>query len=162
MKGSSAGYRINREYVRNVVMTSFGVQLFVLQTCSSPPDTITMSGPSIEPLAAATVVGGLVVGATCTTLWCMHLRGRDKPWISAARKVLRQPDVRPRDLPVDILPYLLLGDKRCAADVALLEAFGVTHVLNAAGRAGRQPVHVLEAYKAANIEVMQLDAEDEE
>ena len=36
--------------------------------------------------------------------------------------------------PVEILPYLMLGDKRSADDLPTLEAFGITHILNVAGR----------------------------
>ena len=88
---------------------------------------------------------------------------RNLPWVRAVRKAVQgSVDVRPRDLPVEILPHLLLGDKKSASEPALLEAFGITHVCNAAGKAGRQADHVLASYADANIEVLDINAEDEE
>ncbi len=59
-----------------------------------------------------------------------------QPWVHAVRIVCDKIDVKPRDLPVEILPHLLLGDKRSCS---LIEAFGITHVLNVAGKAARTP-----------------------
>ena len=100
----------------------------------------------------------LALGATCH-----HRQRRNLPWVRAVRKAIQGTmDVRPRDLPVEILPHLLLGDKRSASDPALLKVFGITHVCNAGGRAGQQADDVLASYAAANIELLHLDAEDEE
>ena len=61
-------------------------------------------------------------------------------WIAAIRKVVdavpRHPRDLHRDLPVEILPHLLLGDKRSASSPFILQASGVTHILNVAGSLG--------------------------
>ena len=61
---------------------------------------------------------------------------RLQPWIDAIRIEIDQIDIKSRDLPVQIMPHLLLGDKCSANDLQTLEAFGVTHVLNVAGQHG--------------------------
>ena len=63
-------------------------------------------------------------------------RQQNAVWIAAVRKVVNAVSTQPRDLPVEILPHLLLGDKRSASCLSTLQAFGVTHILNVAGRYG--------------------------
>ena len=58
-----------------------------------------------------------------------------------------------RDLPVEILPHLLLGDRRCAHET-IVEAYGVTHVLNMAGRAARS--------KLPSVRYLEIEADDDE
>ena len=87
-------------------------------------------------------------------------RERNAPWIAAVRKIVDADNANPKhiDLPVPILDHLLLGDKRCAGDLATLEAFGVTHVLNVAGRYGST-----EAGTALGSgHYLQISADDEE
>ena len=80
---------------------------------------------------------------------------RHMPWLAAARHILDEPPGRAFDLPVEILPYLLLGDKRSAGDPHALEAFGVTHVLNVAGRYGKTEL-------ASSCCYLEIAADDEE
>ena len=84
---------------------------------------------------------------------------RDAPWIAGVRNIVE--DANPRkqiDLPVQILDHLLLGDKRCAGDLPTLEAFGVTHVLNVAGRHGSTDAGA----SLASGHYLQIQADDEE
>ena len=66
----------------------------------------------------------------------------DAPWVSAIRAILENDSMYPPtasvELPVEIMPHLLLGDKACTAKPELLRQRGVTHVLNMAGREGRE------------------------
>ena len=80
------------------------------------------------------------------------------PWINAVHRVCNQLDLKPRDLPVEILPHLLLSDKRTANDLSLLNAYGVTHVLNVAGRSGITDNLTVRG----DGNYMQISAEDEE
>eukprot|EP00310_Coccolithus_braarudii_P008765 CAMPEP_0183372364 /NCGR_PEP_ID=MMETSP0164_2-20130417/108258_1 /TAXON_ID=221442 /ORGANISM="Coccolithus pelagicus ssp braarudi, Strain PLY182g" /LENGTH=195 /DNA_ID=CAMNT_0025549051 /DNA_START=52 /DNA_END=639 /DNA_ORIENTATION=+ len=60
------------------------------------------------------------------------------------------------DLPVEVMPHLLLGDKRSASELHMLEALGITHVVNVAGTFGKTAAHgQCSAY-------LQLHAQDEE
>lgn len=108
----------------------------------------------------------LAFGAICALLiysaLSSYLENRDKPWILGIRKILAPSGGRTIDLPVEVLPHLMLGDKKSASDVEVLKLFEITHVCNAAGRAGRQPQSVLDAYVAAGIKLLHLEAEDEE
>lgn len=63
------------------------------------------------------------------------------------------------DLPVEILPHLLLGDKRAARDVERLKDLAVTHVLNVAGEVG---ANADIDYASRGIRHENLHAEDEE
>jgi hypothetical protein len=69
------------------------------------------------------------------------------------------PVKREVSLPVTLLPHLLYGSKESARDVDRLRELGVTHIVNAAGRAG---THRDVGFAAAGISVLRLDAEDEE
>ena len=80
------------------------------------------------------------------------------PWINAVRRTCDQIDIKPRDLPVEILPHLLLSDKRTANDPSLLDAFGVTHLLNVAGRSGITD----KMYIRGDDNYLIISAEDEE
>mmetsp|Transcript_50818 Transcript_50818/g.145880 ORF Transcript_50818/g.145880 Transcript_50818/m.145880 type:complete len:248 (-) Transcript_50818:187-930(-) len=66
---------------------------------------------------------------------------------------------RQSPLPVEIVDCVLLGDKKCACQVARLQELGVTHVLCVAGPAGRGPV---DEYAVASIAFKEIDAEDDE
>lgn len=97
----------------------------------------------------------------------------DRPWVQA----ITQPGVldwkqgltpdevtgiaqAQAQLPVEIAPALYLSDARRAHDVALLrERHQITHVLNVAGRAAQGPAS---EYEAAGIEVLNIEADDEE
>ena len=78
----------------------------------------------------------------------------DSPWIAAVRRMLDEPPPGPIDLPVKIQPALFLGDKRSANNPQILEAFGITHVLNVAGKYG--------ATTHAGVHHKHIHAEDEE
>lgn len=104
--------------------------------------------------AAAAMVSVLVAAAFNRR----RRRQANQPWIDALRDLVEaRPPTRRVDMPVEIMPHLLLGDQRTAADRALLEAFGVTHVLNAAGSIAASPI-----LEAAGIEGLTLHGEDEE
>ncbi|KAL1529198.1 hypothetical protein AB1Y20_000156 [Prymnesium parvum] len=123
--------------------------------------------PFIPPgVDSAAFVTALILSASLLVLSVIrHLsrqRPDDGPWIRAARKILSSPIKERHALPVEILPHLMLGDKKSASDVAVLEAFRISHVLNAAGHAGRQSDEVLQRYTEAGIKLLQLDAQDEE
>jgi atypical dual specificity phosphatase len=110
-------------------------------------------------LATAAVAGAL--SAYALFRWTKGARGRraDEPWVLALRDIVEsRPPVRRVDLPVEILPHMLLGDQQCASDLALLQAFGVTHVLCAAGRIAQSRADLA----AAGISSLTLQAEDEE
>lgn len=62
-------------------------------------------------------------------------------------------------LPVQIFTGLLLSDAKTARNVSLLQELGVTHVLNMAGPKTRGPV---DRYHMANIQYLEIDAQDEE
>lgn len=79
-------------------------------------------------------------------------------WIAACRKVVNAVSTQPRDLPVEILPHLLLGDKRSASSLSTLQEFGVTHILNVAGRYGATD----NSRSLGEGCYMQIHAEDEE
>lgn len=90
----------------------------------------------------------------------------DKPWVSAIRAILEDDSTHPPsasvELPVEIMPHLLLGDKACTAKPELLRQRGVTHVLNMAGRAGRE-VATHRAMREAGLELESFEGvEDEE
>ena len=80
-----------------------------------------------------------------------------------ARKIVEAESADPpAALPVQIMPHLLLGDKECASKVEALTAKGVTHVLNCAGRDGRD-VATYKKYREVGIETESIDeAEDTE
>ena len=87
----------------------------------------------------------------------------DAPWVGAIRKIVEAESADPpAALPVQIMPHLLLGDKECASKVEALTAKGVTHVLNCAGRDGRD-VATYKKYREVGIETESIDeAEDTE
>jgi hypothetical protein len=90
----------------------------------------------------------------------MNEAWRDSPYIVAMREILEVPCSVSVDLPVKIMPHLFLGDKRSAGDPHLLDALGITHVLNVAGRYG-----VAEAgrdHLSTSSHYLQIDAADEE
>ena len=62
-----------------------------------------------------------------------------------------------RELPVYVMPHLLLGDKRSANCLSTLEAFEITHICNVAGRyGGSRP----SAWRTGHY--LQVNADDEE
>jgi len=86
-------------------------------------------------------------------------RRRLAPWLLAARELCSQQLAgRPADLPCSIQPHLLLSSKTEAGDREMLQALGITHLLNAAGKAGRTPVDLA----GAGISYLELNGEDEE
>mmetsp|Transcript_15810 Transcript_15810/g.31961 ORF Transcript_15810/g.31961 Transcript_15810/m.31961 type:complete len:240 (-) Transcript_15810:115-834(-) len=90
----------------------------------------------------------------------------DAPWVNAVRNILEDESTYPAnsaiDLPVEIMPHLLLGDKACTAKPDLLRKRGVTHVLNVAGRAGRE-VATHQALREAGLELQSIEnVEDDE
>lgn len=113
--------------------------------------------------------GWLALCAIIYVVWTCYVKAgdaNDAPWVNAVRQIVEDeatyPSTAAVDLPVEIMPHLLLGDKASAAKVDVLKAKGVTHVLNAAGRAGRD-VATYRAYREAGIETESIDeAEDEE
>ncbi|KAJ8605235.1 hypothetical protein CTAYLR_000497 [Chrysophaeum taylorii] len=112
--------------------------------------------------------------------WLQWMWSRDKseaeedyPWIWAVRDV-EQLDFkiglnpaealtvakRQSQMPVEILPHVFLANARTAHNVDLLRKLRVTHVLNAAGAAGRAPDPSV--YRRNRITVLELDGRDEE
>lgn len=90
----------------------------------------------------------------------------DAPWVSAIRAILEDDSTYPPtasvELPVEIMPHLLLGDKACTAKPELLRQRGVTHVLNMAGREGRE-VATHRAMRQAGLELESFEGvRDEE
>merc|ERR1712039_218683 len=79
---------------------------------------------------------------------------QDMPWLAAVRHIVDIPG-RGVDLPVQIMPHLLLGDKRSAGDLHALDALGVTHILNVAGTYGRSSL-------PGTFHYLEIHAEDEE
>jgi len=96
----------------------------------------------------------------------------DRPWVQA----ITQPEVldwkqgltldkvnaiavAQTQHPIEIAPALYLSDARRAHDVALLRGSQITHVLNVAGRAAQGPAA---EYEAAGINVLNIEADDEE
>lgn len=86
-----------------------------------------------------------------------ELTSRDWPWIAEIRATLDEHRTRPVDLPVEIMPHLLLGDKRSAGDLSKLEALGITHIVNVAGSHG-----ATDPSSRQNQHYLQIHAEDEE
>ena len=82
------------------------------------------------------------------------------PWLEAMATIL---DGHPKDadepeLPVQIAPGVLLGDKFCAWDASkLMETHGVTHVLNCADTSAKGPID----HESLGLRYMQLDADDD-
>lgn len=66
---------------------------------------------------------------------------------------------RQSQLPVEILPYIFLGNAHCASNVSELKRMKITHVLNVAGPPSRGPV---KEYEEARITYKEIYAEDEE
>mmetsp|Transcript_22898 Transcript_22898/g.41542 ORF Transcript_22898/g.41542 Transcript_22898/m.41542 type:complete len:261 (-) Transcript_22898:144-926(-) len=84
------------------------------------------------------------------------------PWTHtlAVHDLIQQPSLPSSvELPVEILPHLLLGDVRSARRVEHLKSLGVTHVLNVAGR---QTANVDIDYVKLGMEHVSIDAEDRE
>ena len=84
------------------------------------------------------------------------------PYLAAAEKILAAglPTNAPVDeveLPVAIVPHLLLGDRSAAADGDALKAAGVTLVVNCADGTAKGPVDHLQK----GMEYMQLNASDD-
>ena len=98
-----------------------------------------------------TIVTSLAVIIGLIFLLQRH-RTRNMPWLAAVRRILDEPPGAGVDLPVLIMPHLLLGDKRSANDLATIDSFGVTHILNMAGTFGRtshtSSKHYLEIHAA--------------
>ena len=108
----------------------------------------------------------------CALVWLVitayqsRTKNNDAPWVSAIQAILEDdttcPPTASVDLPVEIMPHLLLGDKACTAKPDLLLKMGVTHVLNMAGRSGRE-VATHRALRAAGLELESFEGvEDQE
>lgn len=78
-----------------------------------------------------------------------------QPWHVSMRIILEE-EVDEPELPVRLLPELLLGDASVASDVQLLVDSGITHVLNAS-----DVDYASEEYYAADISYLQLNAVDD-
>ena len=103
----------------------------------------------------AWLAAGTVVILVAERIFRRRISERDMPWLVAVRDIVDEPHGRSVDLPVEIMPHLLLGDKRCASDMAKMDAFGITHILNVAGTYGR-------ASHTAARHYLEIHAEDEE
>merc|ERR1712154_584240 len=83
-----------------------------------------------------------------------------EPWVKALREeavaFARTADASywNLELPVEILPYLLLGDRMSARNAERLKGLGVTHVLNVAGKDG---ANADIDFKASEIEHMSIE-----
>lgn len=77
------------------------------------------------------------------------------PYLAAMQHILHQ-DVQEPELPVIVLPHLLLGDYGAARDAEKLQSLGVTHVVNCADASARGPVE----HAALGIDYLCLHAED--
>ena len=119
--------------------------------------------------AALVAVAAVAIVTVVTFLNQWRHRERILPWVIAVRRIIETRDVRPVDLPVEIMQHLLLGDKRsarqllkpnCPSDHVMIEAFGVTHILNVAGRSGL--IEPTECAASSGIKTLQLSADDEE
>mmetsp|Transcript_83098 Transcript_83098/g.161750 ORF Transcript_83098/g.161750 Transcript_83098/m.161750 type:complete len:254 (+) Transcript_83098:61-822(+) len=64
-----------------------------------------------------------------------------------------------QQLPVQVSDYLFLSDARKAHDLERLDELKITHVLNVAGRPAKGPAS---KYTAKGIQVLNIDADDEE
>ena len=92
-------------------------------------------------------------------VWAIRQR-RLLDWSAGLDEAAERAEVkRMARLPVDVRDDLFLGDAACARDIARLRGLGVTHVLNAAGAAAGAPP---EAYAAAGIEALVLEARDDD
>mmetsp|Transcript_862 Transcript_862/g.2364 ORF Transcript_862/g.2364 Transcript_862/m.2364 type:complete len:246 (+) Transcript_862:69-806(+) len=89
-------------------------------------------------------------------------RDANVPYLATIRRELDRPEPKAklhRDLPVKIMPHLLLGDRRCASDDSIIESFGVTHILNVAGKYGASDVS---GFSHSSGNYLQINAQDEE
>ena len=102
----------------------------------------------------------LLTGCHSWILGLLKARQRQRlsPWLAAVRELCGSQLLRSADLPCEIAPQLLLSSKVEASDLGLLQVFGVTHVLNAAGSMGRSNLDL----EAAGIQYLELHGEDEE
>lgn len=114
---------------------------------SSPPDA-----HEIEAIQQ-------ILGASRVRAQASHLQTSEaelQPFLDAVDLVLAHGDHEP-DLPVAIMPHLLIGNKFSAWDVDTLRKHRVTHVLNCADAAAKGPL----AHAALGIEYTQCDAQDD-
>jgi len=110
-----------------------------------------------ELVIVASIAVALLAVALARVLFLAARKQNTKPWLLAIRVACERTDsLFSRELPVEIMPHLLLGDKRCANELALLEAFGITHILNVAGRCGATD------HTATRKGYLELSAQDEE
>ena len=125
------------------------------------------------------IVLGLVAVVLALPLirnWVLARRDdRDEPWARAVRQILDDDRSFPHktvrtvngkthtspayELPVQIMPHLLLGDRACATKVGLLVERGVTAILSVGPRATDG---VQRSYAEAGITYKHIPAEDEE
>lgn len=114
------------------------------------------------PVMALSASAGVLAMVGYLRFWRRHRQKHDDvPWLWAVRDIIESSTTHPArqpDLPVEIMPFLLLGDKRCANELHTLQAYGITHVLNVAGTAGKSRVDL----EAEGIRSLHLSAEDEE
>lgn len=80
-----------------------------------------------------------------------------EPYLAAVQHELDAEQAIEPELPVTLLPHLLLGDQFSAWDAERLVALGVTHVVNCAGAAARGPLD----HAALGIDYCVLEAEDD-
>ena len=88
----------------------------------------------------------------------MHLQPDEaelQPYLAAVEALLSGSAPEP-ELPVAILPHLLLGDKYSAWDAERLHALGVTCVVNCADASAKGPLD----HAQLGLEYVMLDAED--
>ena len=111
----------------------------------------------------ATGVGALTTALAIAILVAVAVpiarRRQINLYVAHIQRILDVPPGKGVDLPVEIMPHLLLGDKRCAADLPTLSAFGITHMLNVAGTHGRAASG---AAHVGALHYLQLHADDDE
>ncbi|KAL7567659.1 hypothetical protein ACA910_012000 [Epithemia clementina (nom. ined.)] len=91
-------------------------------------------------------------------------RGNDIPSLTATTKerdeAIQEQLASQRNLPVRITDTLYLGNATCVQNIPLLQALGITSVLNMAG-VFAVPAKTIELYKQKGIAYKQIEAEDD-
>ena len=107
--------------------------------------------------STATMAAAVAAAACAASISWQAETSLIAPWVKAAAEIVLE-EAADHDTPVEILPWLFLGDVGAAADVEGLRSLGITHVLNAAGGEVAWP----EAAQAVGAAYKQLDGEDRE
>ena len=141
---------LDRSYCRSCILDFVRHRHNAMEEAVAATAATAAASSYMLALLAVTVASGATLAIICLRQRAVH----DAPWIAAIRTILHEagPGV---DLPVEILPHLLLGDKRAANDLTTIDAFGVTHILNMAGKSGRTEHVGSRCY-------LKIDADDEE